>query len=303
VRDIHKQKQTEIELQNLYGELEKKVEERTITIEEYNVALKLMLRKENEIKEELGLVASVGIAGNKFLAKLASDLEKPDGFVIITEESKQRILDPLSISKIWGIGGVTEKALKSIGIHTVEQLRKTDPAHLKGVLGNQADGIILFAKGIDERGVESVHVTKSISSEHTFADDVDDKEILLNVLLGQVEEVAHRLRKGKLEAKTITLKLRYGNFKTITRSSTLGQATNITETLRQQAKAVFVKWHKKSAGALRLLGFGASGIIDEGTGQKELFTDPREEKQKRVDEAYDKIKNRYGSDAVKRGGE
>jgi DNA polymerase-4 len=259
-------------------------------------------RIKHEVKEELGLIASVGIAPNKFMAKLASDLEKPDGFVIITEANRQRILDVLPISRIWGIGRVTEKALKAIGINTIGQLRQTPPEHLRGTLGNQTSHMLRLAHGIDNRKVESVHIAKSISSEETFGTDIKDKNILLSVLLCQVEEVAQRLRKKKLEAKTITLKLRYGDFKTITRSSTFDKATNTTETLWQEAKSVLLKWHKKSGGSLRLLGFGASGLITEGTGQKELFVNPEEEKQKRLDQASDKINNRYGNDAVKRGG-
>lgn len=273
----------------------------TGSIQLFGSAEKIGRRIKDEIKAELGLVASVGIASNKFLAKLASDLEKPDGFVIIKEQNKQKILDPLPISKIWGVGKVTEKALKTAGINTIKQLRQTQPEYLKTILGNQATDILSLAQGIDNREVESVHITKSISSEHTFAVDIDDKGILLSVLLGQVEEVAYRLRKSGFEAKTITLKLRYGNFETITRSSTLDKATNVTETLWQEAKAVFLKWHKKSAGSLRLLGFGTSGLVTEGTGQKELFINHEEEKQKRIDKAFDKIKDRYGDDAVRRG--
>ena len=254
-----------------------------------------------QIKTELGLIASVGIAPNKFLAKLASDLEKPDGFVVITEENKQDILDPLDISRIWGIGKVTQTALNSIGINTIGQLRKTDAAKLENVLGNQTPHILHLAQGIDDREVESVHLSKSMSSEHTFATDVKDKNVLLNVLLNQVDEVAQRLRKEKLEAKTITLKLRYGDFRTITRSNTLDKATNTTKILWEEAKAVFLKWRKKSPGALRLLGFGASGLIDAGIGQKGLFVDPEDEKQKRVDEVFDEIKKKFGDDSVKRG--
>lgn len=151
------------------------------------------------------------------------------------------------------------------------------------------------------REVESDRLAKSMSSEQTFPTDIQDKDMLLSILLTQVEEVAHRLRKGRFEARTITLKLRDDNFKTVTRSSTFEKATNITETLWQEAKSSFLKWHKKSTCALRLLGFGASGLISEGSGQKELFTNPGEEKQKRLDKTFDRIKNRYGDDAVKRG--
>jgi DNA polymerase-4 len=253
------------------------------------------------IKEELGLTASVGIAPNKFLAKLASDLEKPDGFVVITEENKQEVLDPLPISKIWGIGKVTEKALKNIRINTIEKLRKTEAIHLKDILGNQVPHMLRLAQGIDNREVESVHISKSMSSEHTFAADIEDKDVLLSVLLNQVEEVSHRFRKGGLEARTITLKLRYGDFTTVNRSITMDKTTNTTKLLWEQAKVVFLKWHKKSAGALRLLGFGASGLVVEGSGQKELFKNPEEERQKRIDKAFDIIRGKYGDDAVRWG--
>ena len=180
------------------------------------------------IRDNLGLTASVGIAPNKFLAKVASDLEKPDGFVIITEENKQNILDPLLVSRIWGVGKVTAKALQSQGIETVFQLRHTSSRSLQSILGNQTHHILDLAQGIDEREVEPISQTKSISSEHTFAADVDDQEVLLSILMTQVEEVAGRLRSKNLTAKTITLKLRYGDFKTITRSNTFALPTNST---------------------------------------------------------------------------
>ena len=255
----------------------------------------------NQIREQLGLVASVGIAPNKFLAKLASDLEKPDGFVVITDENKQQILDPLSVSRIWGVGKVTEKALKSKGINTIEQLRETPTNILRSIFTDQTPHILRLAQGVDNREVESNREAKSISSEQTFATDIADKNILLDVLLHQVEDVAQRLRLNDLEARTITLKLRYGDFQTMTRSSTFARSTNITRVLWEEAQKVFLKWHRESAGALRLLGFGASGLQKVGTGQRQLFEDPRHEKQRRLDAAFDRIRDKFGHDALRRG--
>ena len=255
----------------------------------------------HQIKEQLGLVASVGIAANKFLAKLASDLEKPDGFVVITEENKQQILGPLPVSRIWGVGKVTEKALTSKGINTVKQLRETPADILRNIFGDQTSHMLRLAQGVDNREVESSREAKSISGEQTFATDIDDKDILLDVLLHQVEDVAHRLRLNDLEAKTITLKLRYDDFRTITRSSTIDHPTNITKILLQEAEQVFLKWHKKFAGALRLVGFGASGLQKAGSGQHQLFTEPEQEKQRRLDEAFDAIRGKFGHDALRRG--
>ena len=267
----------------------------------FGSAEKIALDIKHQIAEQLGLVASVGIAGNKFLAKLASDLDKPDGFVIITEENKKQILDPLPVSRIWGVGKVTEKALKSKGINTIKQLRETSAEVLQGIFGDQTPHMLRLAQGIDNREVESSREAKSISSEQTFAVDITDKEILLRILLNQVEDVAQRLRTNNLEARTITLKLRYDDFRTVTRSTTFSCPTNTTKTLWQQARKVFLKWHKKSAGPLRLLGFGASGLQKPGTGQQQLFSEPEQEKQKMLDKAFDEIRGKFGHDALRRG--
>ncbi len=255
----------------------------------------------DRIGKQLHLVASVGIASNKFLAKLASDLDKPDGFVIIAEEDKQEILDPLPVARIWGVGKVTEKALKSKGIETIRQLRETGQETLRSVFGEQAAHVLRLAQGTDDRQVESSREARSISSEQTFATDIADKDILLDVLLSQVEDVAQRLRINSLEARTITLKLRYDDFRTITRSRTFTGATDVTTTLWREASGAFLKWHKKSAGPLRLLGLGASGLQKAGTGQGQLFAEPEREKQKRLDKAFDRIRGKFGRDALRRG--
>jgi DNA polymerase-4 len=254
-----------------------------------------------ESAEGGALVASVGIAANKFLAKLASDLDKPDGFVVITEENKQQILDPLPVWRIWGVGKVAEKALESEGIVTIKQLREARPEILRSLFGDQASHLLRLARGVDNREVESSREAKSISSEQTFATDIADKNILLDVLLHQVEDVAHRLRFNNLEARTITLKLRYEDFRTITRSSTFEQPTNITKILWRKAQELFLQWHKKSAGPLRLLGFGVSGLQKTGSGQRSLFPEPDQEKQKRLDRAFDKIRDKFGREALRRG--
>ena len=263
------------------------------------------------IKDKLKLTASVGVAPNKFLAKLASDMKKPDGFVVITEQNKQEIIDPLPVSKIWGVGKVTEQALQSYAIQTIAQLRQTPLEELRAIVGNFAQTLLQLACGIDESEVQPTRQAKSLSSERTFATDVQDEEVLLGALLNQVEEVGQRLRAANLLAKTVTVKLRYADFRTITRSNTLGQATNTTRTLWQTAKAIFQIWQAESAGLpsrgfrrtgpLRLIGFATSGLVEEDTSQRLLFSDPKEEKEKRLDDAVDEIKNKFGEDALHRG--
>jgi len=255
----------------------------------------------DRIRQQTHLTASVGVAPNKFLAKLASDLRKPDGFVVITEENRQAMLDPLPVGKIWGGGKVTEKALRDRGIETIGQLRTRTVIQLREIVGNAAEELRELAHGRDDRPVEPDRQCKSLSSEQTFAMDVADPDVLLGVLMEQVEEVAQRLRQRGLKAKTITLKLRYGDFRTVTRSQTFGESTNVTNLLWQTAARVFHQWHSRSGGPLRLLGFGVSGLEDERAGQQLLFPDPQEEKLKKLDQVVDKIRDRYGKRAVHRG--
>lgn len=255
----------------------------------------------DEIKTQTGLTASVGVAPNKFLAKLASDLEKPDAFVSITGQNKQQVLDSLPVSKIWGIGRVTNKSLEQIGIHTVKQLRTTPITTLSPIFKSQTEEMLRLARGVDERDIITSHETKSLSAEKTFSRDVEDKDTLLEVLQNQVEEVSHRLRAEKLHARTINLKLRNGEFKTITRNSTLDEPAQTTKRLWEEAKGVFLNWFGSSPEALRLLGFGTSNFVLEDSWEKSLFPDPEEEKQKRIDAVVDTIKVKYGEDALRRG--
>lgn len=258
-------------------------------------------RIKRDIQEQVGLTASVGVASNKFLAKLASDMEKPDGFVVIPGDRIQQILDPMAVSKIWGIGKVTAQALQRAGIETVFQLRTAPRCTLSMVFGNQTDAMLRLAQGIDDRAVEPYSKAKSVSAEETFSGDIQDKTILLGVLAHQVEEVSQRLRSEHIQARTITLKIRYGDFKTITRSFTMDAPTHTTKMLLHEAAELLNQWYKKSGGPLRLLGFGASGLSPEGAGQQLLFSDPEEEKQKKIDAAFDKIRGKYGDSSVKRG--
>jgi DNA polymerase-4 len=253
------------------------------------------------IKEELGLVASVGIAPNKFLAKLASDLDKPNGFVVITDQNKQAILDPLPIRRLWGIGGVTEKKLLAHGIKTIAELRTADRTTVKSILGNTTDTMLDLAAGIDNRTVQLPAQAKSISNEITFPEDIAGKDTLLAVLMDLVDQVTTRLRDTGLLAKTVNLKLRYGDFTTITRSRTLAEYTNVTAEIWHQAEDVFKIWYRATKGgrSLRLLGFGVSSLTGKVTG-KTLFDDQTDEKQKTIDSTVDKIKHKYGKNSIKR---
>jgi DNA polymerase IV len=201
-----------------------------------------------EIRALTGLTASVGAAPNKFLAKLASDLQKPDGFVIITEENKQAVLDPLPVAKIWGIGKVADKKLEQAGIRTIAQLRTARPDILRHVFANQADAILELANGIDNRPVQTAAEAKSISTEETFPVDISDREVLYGILLHQVEQVTQRLRAEHLQAQTVTLKFRYADFRTVSRSKTLSAPSSSTRTLLSESETLFKEWFSNPPG-------------------------------------------------------
>ncbi len=253
-----------------------------------------------QIKERVGLTASVGVSNNKFLAKLGSDLNKPDGFLVITDENKQRLLDPLPVSRIWGVGQVTAEKLARFGIDTIFQVRSTPLNQLRNLLGNQAEHILQLSMGIDERPLEYEQQAKSISTEDTFDTDINARDVLLEVLKDQVEVVAEKLRRQKLSAKTITVKFRYGDFKTITRSRTFDVNTDKTVDFLTAAAEIFEQWYSSSPGALRLLGFGVSGL-SERRGAAGLFDIQLDKKQRHLDSAVDMIRNKYGKDIMKRG--
>ena len=266
-------------------------------------AQKVAYEIQRAIRDELGLSASIGIAPNKFLAKLASDLQKPAGMVLITERTVHTVLDPLPVAKLWGVGQATAARLGQLNITTIGQLRKTDVDLLRGQLGEVGEHLWQLASGIDDRPVVPDSRAKSISSELTFAEDVDDVEELRRVLLGQAELVARRLRRHELRTRTVTLKLRTGDFETLTRSKTLPSPASGTEDIWRAAEALLATWAAgEEKRPLRLIGVAAAQLVGIGGEQMELFEDPKANKQRRVDKAVDKIVDRFGADAVGRAG-
>ena len=257
---------------------------------------------QSTITDELHLPASLGVAPNKFLAKLASDLDKPNGLVVITDQTIHDVLDPLPVGKLWGVGKRAEAELEKLHIRTIGKLRRFDADILQSRFGNLADHFIQLASGIDDRPVTPDGAAKSIGQEITFARDVGEIEELRRVLLQQTDQVARRLRRADLQARTVTLKLREGDFTTLTRSKTLGQATDITDTLWTTAKGLLSAWAASQFAPLRLIGMTASQLTG-GRGQLSLFDQAEDHaKKRRVDQAVDRIAERFGDDAVRRGG-
>lgn len=250
---------------------------------------------------EVGITASVGIAPNKFLAKLASDLEKPDGLTVITPETIDEILLPLSVTKIWGVGPKTAERLHHLGVETVRDLRALSREELDGLFGVSGEHFWRLARGLDTRRVVSAGAARSISHEQTFEEDLEDPARVRKVLLHQTEAVARRLRKHGLRTKTVTLKIRYGAFETITRSKTLDAPTDVTDELWRAASGIFDRWARSGYRPVRLIGMAAAHLGHEEA-QVSLFPDETREKMKSLDQAMDDIQRRFGSGSIRREG-
>lgn len=250
------------------------------------------------IFEETRLCASVGVAPNKFLAKLASDLEKPDGLVVIRPEEAARVLAPLPVSRIFGVGKKTEARLRAMGLRTIGQLAGAEEGPLTRAFGaRMAAQLHALARGEDERPVERARAARSVGREETFAADITSREEAERVLLALAGEVGWRLRRRGLAARTVTLKLRLAPFATFTRQCTLAEPVSYDEEIFDAARALFRAFPLPRGAGIRLLGVSASGF---GGGTALPLFDGREKKERLYD-AVDRLKSRFGEGIVTRG--
>ncbi len=263
-------------------------------------------RIKTDILRETGLVASVGVAPSKFLAKLASELSKPDGFKVIEREEIRAVLDPLPVSRIFGVGERTAKRLESLGVTTVAQLASRPRAEVMSQFGASGAWIHDLAHGIDSRRVNPRREEKSHGLERTFEKDISEREELRLLLYEFCEEVSHELRHRGLRGRTVTLKARYWNFKTLTRSKSLDLPVNIGKRIYATARELL---DKLPEGPLRLLGVQLSNLTDvRAPAQASLFgtLEPRrgdasEQKLERATHALDKLRARFGAGTVTPG--
>ncbi len=251
----------------------------------------------DRLQGERRLTASVGVASNKFLAKLASDLQKPDGLTVISEENKHATLASLPVGKLWGIGEVTRKLLERNGFKTIGDIQKTNRWYLKSFLGNRAEHLQQLAWGKDERPIETKVDTKSTGREHTFDMDTLDIALLQKTLFTQAEEVAHELRKTMVAAKTITLKLRYSDFTTLTRQTTLDPPTQDEVAIHEKVSRLLKSQHVKGR-KIRLIGISVSNFVAPHIQLD--FLDPTLEKRQKLALAIDAIRVRHGYQAIQR---
>lgn len=252
-----------------------------------------------EIAQELSLTASVGVAPNKFLAKVASDLGKPDGFVVVDPEHVLAFLDPLPVTRLWGVGKVASRRLRERGVNSIGELRGTSQAWLQQLFGKQGEHLWRLAHGIDERVVIADSETKSISHETTFERDITERDTLRSWLSELTEQVGVRLRRYGLHGRTVQVKIRFTDFRTITRAHTMAQPSNITHELWQVAVRLLEGNLPARNPGVRLLGVGVSGFEQEPV-QDLLFAQSARDKQLRLDAISDDVKQRFGASSLRR---
>ena len=252
-----------------------------------------------DVTDELHLTASVGVAPNKFLAKIASDLDKPDGLVLVDPNAVQAFLDPLPVTRLWGVGAVAAKRLRERGVTTIAELRAQPQSWLLKMFGRHGEHLGRLAQGIDDRPLTPESEAKSISHETTFETDITDLETLRAWLSELTEQVGVRLRRRGLYGRTVQLKIRFADFRTITRAQTVREPSNITRNLRHVATALLERNLPHANPGVRLLGVGVSGFAGAPR-QAALFGQASKEKDERLDAVSDSVKLRFGVSALRR---
>ncbi|MEO1525814.1 MAG: DNA polymerase IV [Planctomycetota bacterium] len=257
----------------------------------------------NDIREELDLPASVGIAPRKFVAKIASDLEKPNGFVVVTEEKLISFLDPLPVSRLWGVGKVGAKRLDRLSLRTFRDIRVYDQELLASHLGEWGRHLWRLANGIDARQVVADHRSKQISHERTFSSDLTDISLLRSVVCSLCEQTALRLRRHDRKCLTIGLKYRREDFRTFSRSITLPAATDSTTTILETATGLLDSMRRDEPRPVRLIGVSLSSLTStEAPQQLSLFEDEEHRQAERsIDRVADELKDRLGQQSIYRG--
>jgi DNA polymerase IV len=247
------------------------------------------------IREEVGLTASVGVSTTKLVAKVASDLRKPDGLVVVPPGDEATFLAPLAITRLWGVGGQTAAALRELGVTTIGDLASLDPNLVERRFGKHGAALSARARGIDADPVEDRAAAKSIGHEHTFDVDTNDREVIERTLLAMAEGVSGRLRSAGVQAGTVTVKIRDSSFRTITRQRTLAQPTDLTEPIWETA--LELARPEVRGVRVRLLGVSASNL---GARDQLVMFGADDGRRRRLVEAEDAIRRRYGERTITR---
>ena len=259
----------------------------------------MAIKMKQRVRSELGLTASIGIAGCKVVAKVASDLSKPDGLIEVAPGEEHNFLAPLPVEKLPGVGKQAAKVVKGLGVHTIGDLSRMPSHTLKSRLGSAGETLHRFANGIDDRQVLPPGEAKSISRETTFGENTRDRSFLEATLWAQSEKVGADLRQQGKQAKCVTLKLRYADFSSITRSHTLRESVDTDRAIFETGIRLLEKALAMERQAVRLIGIGVSNLV-EASRQATLFT-PSTKNLEELNRVIDRIRNRYGFGAIQTG--
>ncbi|MBO6777544.1 MAG: DNA polymerase IV [Marinibacterium sp.] len=260
----------------------------------------MLARLVRRMQSELGLTGSIGLSHNKFLAKVASDLDKPRGFSIIGKAETADFLRDQPVSLIWGVGAVSREALEKAGIRTFSDLLRWDREELSARFGSMGDRLWHLARGQDARRVSGSDPMKSISNETTFFEDIADPDLLDGYLWRMAAKVADRAKAKGITGRVVTLKLKRSDHRIITRRQSLREPTQLADTLYRRARALFD--NVQDPGPFRLLGCGLSDLskADETEESGDLL-DPQFGQRSEAERATDAIRERFGSDAIVKG--
>ncbi len=265
----------------------------------YGSVCETAMRIKSKVHGELGVTASIGIATSKLVAKIASDLKKPDGLVVVAPGDERKFLSPLPIEKMPFAGPKTREALKPLGVKTIGDLAALSPYVLKSRLGSHGEALRQYALGDDDREVEPPQEAKSISRETTFAEDTLDIAFLKATLRYQSERVGAELRCGGRRARCVTLKLRYSDFETVSRSRTLKETVADDQAIFDVGAELLDKALAQRKRPVRLVGIGVSGLAG---GERQLsMLDESAERREQLTQAIDKLRQRYGFSSIQRG--
>ena len=260
----------------------------------------LLARLTKQMEEELGLTGSIGLSHNKFLAKIASDLDKPRGFSVIGRAETEAFLKPRSIRIIWGVGQAAQTALEAAGIRTIADLLRWDRGDLGARFGSMGDRLWHLARGLDTRRVMRDEKLKSISKETTFGEDTSDPDLLDGHIWRLSEQVADRAKAKRLAGRTVTLKLKKGDFQLVTRRHALTDTTQLTDRIYRAARDLFD--HAGTKGPFRLIGVGISDLAPEDHADlSQDLLDPDARRRAAAERATDAIRARFGAEAIIKG--
>ena len=247
-----------------------------------------------DVRGELSLTASAGVAPCKFAAKIASDLRKPDALVLVPPDGVAAFLAPLPVERMWGVGPKTAPKMRELGFATIGDLARADPREMVRLFGTWGQQMILLARGEDDRGVDPCGLAQSVGAEETYENDLVEVDAIRRTLLEHSSRVARRLIRSGLSARTVVVKIKYSDFKIRTRSATLPEAVQDTDAIYQAAVALLARIPLESR-RVRLTGVSASGL-EPGGPPLTLIPDVESDRRRRVEEISARISQRFGDE-------